>query len=66
MSLFQSALSIPTAFVNGILESREWILADSGDYEQFYEDFSKSIKTLPKRDVDNYLRQQIIKFINSI
>jgi hypothetical protein len=58
--------SFPTAFVNGILEAREWILPDNGNYEQIYEDFGKSLKTLPKKDVDNYLRQQIIKFINSI
>ena len=58
--------SFPTAFVNGILEARDWILPDNGNYEQIYEDFGKSLKTLPKRDVDNYLRAQIIKFINSI
>jgi hypothetical protein len=58
--------SFPTAFVNGILEARDWILPDNGNYEQIYEDFGKSLKTLPKHDVDNYLRAQIIKFINSI
>lgn len=58
--------SFPTAFVNGILESKEYVLSDKGDYEQIYEDFGKSLKTLPKHDIDNYLRQQIINFIQRI
>lgn len=58
--------SFPTAFVNGILESRDFVLSDKGDYEPFYETFENSLKTLPKKDVEHYLRQQIIKFINSI
>lgn len=58
--------SFPTAFVNGILESKEWILSDKGDYEPVYEDFEKSLKTLPKHDVEYYLKQQILKFINNL
>ena len=58
--------SYPTAFVDGILESKSWTITENGDYEQIYEDFGKALKTLPKHDVDNYLRAQIIKFINSI
>jgi intein/homing endonuclease len=58
--------SYPTAFVNGILESKEWIVADSGIYEPVYESLEKSLSKIPKKDVDSYLRQQIIKFIQSI
>lgn len=58
--------SFPTAFVDGILESREWVLADKGEYSPFYEDFSKSISKIPRKEADSYLREQIVKFINSL
>jgi hypothetical protein len=58
--------SFPSAFVNGILEAKEWILSDSGDYESVYENFTNSLKTLPKHEADVYLREQVIKFINSL
>jgi hypothetical protein len=58
--------SYPTAFVDGILESKSWTITENGDYEQIYEDFGKALKILPKHDVDNYLRAQIIKFIQQI
>lgn len=56
--------SFPKAFVNGILESKQWVLADTGKYEEIYDKFEAGIKTLPKRDIDTYLREQIINFIN--
>ena len=58
--------SFPTAFVDGILESREWILSDKGSYSPFYEDFEKSISKIPKKDADSYLRDQIVRFINQL
>lgn len=56
--------SFPKAFVNGILESKQWVLADTGKYEEVYERFEAGINKLPKRDIDTYLREQIINFIN--
>lgn len=58
--------SYPKAFVNGILESKQWVLADSGKYEEAYDKFEKSISSMPRKDVDSYLREQIIKFISKI
>jgi hypothetical protein len=58
--------SVPTAFVNGILESKKWVLADSGDFEPFYEKFEKSISRLPKNNKDQYLKEQFITFINAL
>jgi hypothetical protein len=58
--------SVPTAFVNGILESKQWVLADDGKFEQVYENFEKSISKLPSKDKDNYLREQFICFINAL
>lgn len=58
--------SYPKAFVNGILESKTYVVEQDGSFEEVYENFEKTIKTLPKHDIESYLRQQIIKFINSI
>jgi len=57
--------SFPKAFVNGILESKQWVLADSGKYEEAYSKFEKNIGKLPMKDVDVYLREQILKFISN-
>lgn len=57
--------SFPKAFVNGILESKQWVVAENGKFEEIYEGFEKSIKNLPRKDVDFYLREQILKFISS-
>jgi len=58
--------SFPKAFVNGILESKQWVVAVDGKYEEVYEKFERSISKLPKRDMDTFLREQILKFIQSI
>lgn len=57
--------SFGKAFVNGILESKQWVLADNGKYEECYEGFERSIKTLPKKDLDRYLREHIMAFLKN-
>lgn len=58
--------SVPSAFVNGILESKQWVLNENGQFTPVYENFEKSISNLPKKNVDDYLKEQIISFINSL
>lgn len=59
--------SFSQGFVNGILESKQYVLANDGKrYEEFYDKFEKGISTLPKHNTDIYLKEQIIKFINSL
>jgi hypothetical protein len=58
--------SVPTAFVNGILESKQWVLKDNGQLEEFYEKFEKNISNLPLKNKDAYLREQFITFINQL
>ena len=58
--------SYPKAFVNGILESKQWVMVDNDRYEEVYENFEKSLKNLPKKGRDNYLRDRILSFIRSI
>ena len=58
--------SYPSAFVNGILESKQWVLADDGKYEEIYDRFEESISSLPRKDVDKYLLERIMSFIEKI
>lgn len=58
--------SFPKAFVNGILESKQWVLAETGKLQEVYEDFEESISKLPKHDVDRFLKERILQFINSL
>lgn len=58
--------SFPKAFVNGILESKQWVLSEDGKFEEDYDRFESSISTLPKHEVDSYLRKMVLEFINKI
>lgn len=58
--------SAPGAFVNGILESKSFVLKNNGMYEEIYDSFESKLANLPRRDVDLHLREAIIHFINSI
>lgn len=58
--------SCPKAFVNGILESKQYVLKDNGELEEKYIAFEKAIASLPKHDVQSFLKEQMIKFIRGI
>jgi hypothetical protein len=58
--------SCPKAFVNGILESKQFVLALDGKFEEAYDSFQKGINTLPKKDMDKFLTEQILKFISRL
>ena len=58
--------SYSDAFVNGILESKQWILNRKGEFEEHYNAFEESLKTLPTKDVNDYLTNKIIAFIKNI
>lgn len=58
--------SYPKAFVNGILESKQWVLADNGKYEELYDKFEESVSSLPKKDIDKFLTERILNFINKL
>jgi hypothetical protein len=58
--------SFPKAFVNGILESKSFVIDQDGSFEELYEDFEKQISKIPRKEADAYLREQVIKFINSL
>jgi hypothetical protein len=58
--------SFPKAFVNGILESKQYVVNQYGQFEEAYDNFEKTISNLPKKGTDDYLRDNILKFIKSL
>lgn len=58
--------SFSKAFVNGILESKQYVLNKDGSFEEKYENFEKQINTLPRNNKDAYLREAIVSFIKSL
>lgn len=58
--------SCPRAFVNGILESKQFVVAEDGKFEELYTALESNLSTLPKKDVDKFLREQILKFISKL
>ena len=58
--------SYPKAFVNGILESKQYVLAADGKFEEIYDQFEKKVGSLPRHEVEQYLKEQVLDFINKI
>ena len=54
--------SCSSAFVNGILESKQFVLKDDGHLEEVYEKFEKTLKNLPIKDINSFLKEQVINF----
>ena len=58
--------SFPKAFVNGILESKQYVVNKYGQFEEMYDNFEKTLFTLPKKNTDDFLKENILKFIKSL
>jgi len=58
--------SFPKAFVNGILESKQFVVTQDGKFEEFYDSFSDKLRNLPRKDIEDYLKTQIVEFFNKI
>lgn len=56
--------SVPTAFVDGILESKDWIINQDGSIaEAAFHSLDKGLASMPVTDTDEYLRNLIIGFL---
>jgi hypothetical protein len=58
--------SFPKAFVNGILESKQYVLNQYGQFEEDYGNFEKTIATMPLKNQDAFLRENMLKFIKGL
>lgn len=62
--------SAPEGWVNGILESKQYIF-DNGEVREekiakAYKSFEKSLENLPKKDVESYIFERMKKFIGEL
>lgn len=55
--------SCSKAFVNGILESKEFIVRADGKFEELYNSFESKLRNLPKHDIQAYLKEQVVSFL---
>lgn len=58
--------SCQKAYVNGIMESKEWLCNYNEKYERVYEEFEDRVSKLPKRDLDHYLLEQVMNFLDKL
>jgi hypothetical protein len=58
--------SFGEAFVNGILESKQYVLDKYGQYVEAYENFERGISDLPRTDVEDHIKSSILDFISAI
>ena len=58
--------SFPKAFVNGILESKQYVVNKYGQFEEAYDNFEKTISNLPLKNRDEFLKTNMLKFIKGL
>lgn len=58
--------SFGEAFVNGILESKQYVLNNYGQYVEAYENLELGLNNLPKKDVETYIKESIFTFLERI
>jgi hypothetical protein len=58
--------SFPKAFVDGILESKQFVLKESGHYEEIYDSFGDALRNLPRHDVESFLKEQVVLFFRKL
>lgn len=58
--------SAPTAFVNGILESKSYILNKEGKLEVHYANFEKSLANIPNHNRNQHIQDAVVRFIQAL
>lgn len=56
--------SVDIAFVDGILESKAWILNNNGNLEESFDKFENGIATIPIHESREYLKNLALDFID--
>jgi hypothetical protein len=62
--------SVHSAFVEGVLESKTWMLDGNGECKECmdfaYRQMNKALGSLPKKDTNQYIQEQIQLFLSSL
>lgn len=54
------------AFVNGILESKQWICDREGRFCEHYEQFENKLSNLPNRDLESHIAESVKSFLKKL
>jgi hypothetical protein len=58
--------SVSDAMLDSILESKEWIVGPDGRIIEFREQLKQKVSSLPKKEIDSFLREQLNSFIQKL
>tara|TARA_R110002051_G_scaffold238539_1_gene299298 strand:+ start:1100 stop:1768 length:669 start_codon:yes stop_codon:yes gene_type:complete len=58
--------SCAKAFVNGILESKQWICNEDGAFCELYDKFESKLDTLPVKGKEEHIINQVSSFLNNL
>jgi hypothetical protein len=58
--------SCADAFVNGILESRQWICSEDGSFCELCDTFNEGLDTMPSREKNQHIVNQVNSFLNKL
>jgi hypothetical protein len=58
--------SVPDAFVNGILEAKEYAIKCDGGICTLYDKFEESLETLPRHNAEQHVKDSIMEFLNKL
>jgi hypothetical protein len=62
--------SVQSAMLESIMESKEWMIKPDGSIVEVaaraYAELENSLRTFPKHGTDQFLRESLIKFINTL
>tara|TARA_R110000772_G_scaffold26136_1_gene67623 strand:- start:200 stop:859 length:660 start_codon:yes stop_codon:yes gene_type:complete len=54
------------AFVNGILESRQWICDNSGGFCEAYDKLDNRLDNLPRKDINEHIVESVRQFLKAL
>lgn len=62
--------SVKDAMLDSVMENREWVIGNDGRIfeciNNMYEQLDSAVTKLPKHDKDNFLRESLLKFIQTL
>jgi hypothetical protein len=58
--------SVQNAMLESVMESKEWALCPDGRIIECVNALKRAVATMPNNNVDEFLKEQLVKFINSL
>lgn len=58
--------SYSSAIMQSIMENKQWIVNDDGKFQEIADELDRAAATMPRKNRDQYLFEQIMKFISKL